>query len=151
MSNTVIRGTLAAILEGVANIGEVHDYERMSTEWDKFLAHFKTWIDGEEVIRGWTVGYAGMAARTAEFAGVSFRDHRFVLRGYLGLNDANESEKAAAALAEAVCDALDSEEALHDGSIYYETSLASVPRFETRLFGGVLCHYIEIAVTVTEV
>lgn len=71
-----------------------------------------------------------------------------MIRGYWGLDDSAATEKAALAKGIAVVDALDGDDTLHNAQ--YEATLASIERFEPRLFGSVLCHYTEITLSVTE-
>lgn len=149
MSEATIRAHLKSIVTAVANVGVVHDYDRWSNEWPDFLAHFKTAIGGVDQIRGWSIGYNGFEAEDIEIDPNRLRSHGFSIHGYLGLEDSLATEKTAAALAETVCNAFDDSTTLHNGATYYNTSPARL-LFEPRMFGGVLCHYIEIRLTVTE-
>ena len=89
MSEATIRLALKNIIVDVLNIGTVHDYERWSNEWPDFLTLFKTTIGGEDVIRGWTVGYNGQVPEAPEsFAQNAYvRTHTFAIRGFLQLDD----------------------------------------------------------------
>lgn len=151
MSEAAIRARLNTIVSGVANIGLVYDYERFTNDWSTYLSLFKTTIGAVDLIRGWTIGYSGFGVPPSpqEFGYRFARYHHWKIRGYLGLDDSAASEKTAGALAEAVCDAIDGDATLN-GASYYETTPAVIDVFEQRLFGTVLCHYVEIAVSVAE-
>src|SRR4030067_1035171 len=149
MSVASIRTDIYTIVAAVTNIGLVYDRLRYTDEWSKYMDLFKTTVSGLAQVRGWVINYDGMSQEIAEFNPNAFRAQRFLVRGYLSLDDSAESEKTAANLAEDVCDALDDAAALPGGQ-YYDASQAEIEIFEPRLFGSVLCHYIEIKVTVTE-
>lgn len=123
-----------------------------------FLDQFKTDIGGVEQIRGWMVSFAGYApapvieAVNPPGAGkqsLTARAHVFKAMGFMGLNDADATEKTFAALAESVVEALDDDDTLHGGT-YLECSPASIDFFGTLMLGGVLCNHAEIRLTVTE-
>jgi len=149
MSVASIRTDIYTVVAAVTNIGLVYDRLRYTDEWSKYMDLFKTTVSGLAQVRGWVINYDGMSQEIAEFNPNAFRAQRFKVRGYLSLDDSAESEKTAANLAEAVCNALDDAATLHGGT-YYDASQAEIEFFEPRMFGSVLCHYIEIGVTVTE-
>lgn len=159
MSETQARTDLYTIVSGVTNIGLVYDFQKWSADWSKFLDHFKTTISGVGVIRGWCItGGAPISDETEEFSWepqrnkfIVTRTYNYLIRGYLGLNDTLATEKTAMALAIAVLKALDTSTTLRDGTRYDErTPPASLDVFEPRLFGGTLCHYIEIRQRIVE-
>jgi hypothetical protein len=67
----------------------------------------------------------------------------------MGLEDAAESEKTFAALAESVANAIDGDATLH-GNTFLETGDAEITTLEPRRFGDTLCHYAAINVAVSE-
>lgn len=139
MSEAIGRAAIYNAVSGVSNIGKVYDYERFVNDWSRFLDLFKTTIGSTPQIRGWMVGYAG--AETVREFQCKIRRHRFVVRGFLRLDDSAASEKTAATLAESVTNALDADSTVHAHSF---TTEAQLEIFESRDFGGVLCHYAEI-------
>lgn len=147
-----ILADIVAKLEAVPGVGLVHDYERQAVDLAKFIALFKHEPSGQ--IRGWEVTRRAVPEHRR---GAIFRHHRFVLNGYLGLKDADATSKAMQELADAVCDAF--REAvpadpaapwLYQNGDEPEESPCQVERIEDRMFGGVLCHCAEIALSVTE-
>jgi hypothetical protein len=150
MSQAAIRTALNTAVNTVADVGNVHDYERWSDDWANFLDMFKTTINNVEQIRGWDIAYRGfLAERDPQFTRSVIHRHAFWIQGYIRLNDEMASEKEAAALAEAVCTAVDSNATLHT-TVYQNTGPASMEEFTPRTFGGVLCHYAKIVVVVPE-
>lgn len=151
MSEAAARTAIYNAVNGVTNIGLVYDYERFAADWGAFLDLFRTTIGTTPQIRGWEVAYRGFThGEPLDFSGQHIRAHRFNVMGYMGVDDANSSEKTFAALAEDVADALDADGTLHS-STYYFVSDASIQIFEPRSFAGVLAHYAELQVTVEEV
>jgi len=129
----------------------VYDYERWAVDWEAYLALFKATISGSSVVRGWTITCQSMAQERPAMGLTSpsrLRAYDYRIRGYFGLKDGDATEKTAFGLAVAVVDALDADATLHES--YYDASVASIARFEPRIFGSVLCHYAEIALAVVE-
>lgn len=148
MSQATIREAIKVCLIYVEGVGEVHDYRRFSSDWGEFLSMFKN----DEQIRGWTVGYDGFSSGIREFGqleGGNVRIHRFIVRGYLGLSDGDETEKTSAALAELVANTLDNDATIHGDGFYYAPR-AELRTFDDRVFGSALCHYAEIIQEVYE-
>lgn len=152
MSLTNIRTAIYEVLDNIAGIGIVHDYERWSADWSRYLDLFTTQIGGIRQVRGWTIGYSGTAeSDQVQLDGGELRSSRWVVRGYMGWDDSRETEKDFQDLVEDVLDALDDESTtLHDPADYYDIGPATAPVVEARVFGSVLCHYCEIILTVTE-
>jgi hypothetical protein len=149
MSAATIRSALKSIILTIDDTGAVYDYSRWTSTWDGFLDLFRISIAGDMVVRGWEIEYRGFTpGGPEELDFVFMRQHHFFISGYLQVNDAAESEKAAAALAEELCDALDANAGLHGGD-YYDTSAATLALLY-REFSGVLCHQAQISINVTE-
>lgn len=157
MTQATQRTLLKAILDSVSDIGQTHDYQKWAMHWSDVLSAFKTTIDGDDVIRGWTMECRAIPGEdlaweynsSGKNTAVVLRAYQWTIRGFLGMSD--DSEKDAAALAEAVANALDLDDTLHDQDAYYgETPPCSIDVMELRLFGGVLCHYIEISQQIRE-
>lgn len=159
MSETQARLDLYTIVSGVSNVGSVYDIQKWSNDWSTFLNHFKTTISGSEVIRGWCI--TGPLQVTDSGEGFAWAPHNgrftvtrtytYLIRGVVGHKDTDSTEKTAASLMLEVVKALNTSTTLHNGSRYDErTPLAGIDVFEPRVFGGVLCHYIEIRQSLME-
>lgn len=151
MSEAAIRTTIYNAINGVSNVGLVYDYQRHTNDWAEFENLFKTTIGNVDQVRGWMVGYRGIVqADNGRFGTIDkriTRRHRFQILGVMGIDDANESEKTFAALAEDVCDALDSSATIQT---YMHVTLATMG-FDPSPFAGVLVHAAAIVIEVTEV
>lgn len=151
MSLAAIRTQLKTVVEGVTNIGKVHDYERWAAEWSKVLDVFKVTIGGEERIQGWTITREATPATDFAMTTQESRRHVMVLRAYRVLNDTKESEKEFQDLIETVCTALRGQRLGKLNGTVTKLFPAQVRIVEHRDLGGVLVHYAEIAVEAMEV
>lgn len=150
MSQKTIRTALHNIVRDVPKTGQVHDYDRLASTFEKLLSFFKTEVDGDVQLRGFSIGYGGYLTQDTEhFGQVGVRRHKFMIREYLAVSDEDETEKEAAELAEAVANAIDADSAIR--ADYYNVPRCSLPIFEPRVFGSVLVHYAEIEVYVEEI
>jgi hypothetical protein len=151
MSESTIRAQIYSILNSVEDIGKVYDYERWSADWTTFINLFKTAIDGEDQIRGWEIGRRSVKETKVVIglsAGGNEKAHGFLIRGYLRVKDAEASEKTFSSLIEAIGDAFRSNPKLNQTAERHDFIQADP--IESRVFGGVLCHYAELTLTAYE-
>jgi hypothetical protein len=136
-------------LKAVPGTGIVHDYERQAADLGKFIALFKDPASGQ--IRGWEITRRAVPEHRR---GATFRHHQFRLNGYLGLRDADATSIELQELADAVCAAFRTAGPgptwVYGNGDDPEASPCQVERIDDRMFGGVLCHCAEIALSVTE-
>ena len=153
-----IRTDLYAVLttlDASSNIGVVHEYERWALHLSDILTLLRDPTDN--AVRSWMIAYKGFTAKHHEYEddyisgkALSIRTHRFLIRGVRSLDDSEETEKTFQAVAQAVCEALDKKENLHNQDRYWgKTPPCSLDIFELRAFAGTLCHVAEISVEVT--
>lgn len=150
MSEAAIREQMAVILGAVEGIGVVHQYQRWAATWEKFLDLFK---DPDGVINGWCI----TRTSTTEHWITNIKYERvleFVIRGYYGVNDAKASEISFQQIIEDICEAFRCNDTLNG------TCETIAPQFgplngmagvqvrivDARFFGGVLCHFCELAI-----
>lgn len=153
---TTIRARIKTVLQGVSNIGQVHDYERWTDDWDSLLSQFKTNVGGREQIRGWIITLAEMTPEIIGFqgggvTGTILATYTYLVRGFLGVDDEQETEKTMTALALAAAWALESDATLRSEDLDKDTPVVSRLMQDYRMFGGVLCHYVEMRVSPQEV
>lgn len=136
-----------------ATVGtNVYDYERWAVHTKDILDLFKyTFNDGEEteydVILGWTISRT--ATREIErSSGEHERIHTFTIRGYMGLDDTNTSEKTFQEYAENICNAFRTNRNLSNTSLCVKP--VQLIRLEQVMFCGILAHYAEMTVDVHE-
>lgn len=146
-----ILADIKAKLEAVPDRGVVHDYSRLTVDWGKYIERFKDATSGR--IKGWEIT---RVAVPEHLRGAFHRHHRFVLRGFLGLQDAAATDKIFQQLIEEICSAFRKAEPPVGSSWLYrngdapDESCVQVPLIDERAFGSVLCHYCEIQLSVTE-
>lgn len=151
-----IREDIVEILEGIDDIGQVHDYVRWSVLYPDVRAQTQKTIDGDRRIRVWMVTCVNVMAEAQAFRIAGTNEsvaytYTYRIRGMFGLKDDDATEKDAMSLALQVIEALHLSDTLHDGKTYMHASLASIDIFEPRMFQNFLAHYVEITQTVTEV
>jgi hypothetical protein len=145
MSEAAVRQQIYAIISAVPNVGKVYDYERWCADLGQFILLFK---DASGKILGWEVSRTACGAVSINSAEDEDR-HEYTIRGYMGVQDADQTEKKFNERIEALRAAFRRNFSL-DGTC--ELALpATVPLIETRTFGSVLCHYCEIKPTVQEI
>lgn len=151
---TEILADIKTRLESVQNAGRVHDYARWSPDQARFLQFFSYRPPGgEQQVRGWEIT---RTSASEHIQGAYFRHHVFVLTGYMGLRDADATDKKFQELVEAVCDRFRSAQPPAGSAWDYrdgddpDNSPVQVDTIELRMFGNVLCHYAEIRLSVTE-
>ncbi len=138
---------IAAIMEGVDGVENVHQRERFKTDWGKFLDLYK---NSEGKINGYTISRK-VKARQSETLGEFMELSVYVIRGYYGLQDEEDSEGVFQDQLDAIDAALLADETLTDtcdtthpdtgpmaGAVGLQQDV-----FELRKFGTVLCHYFE--------
>lgn len=144
-----ILADIKAKLAAVPGVGQVHDYSRLAVDWATYISRFKDSASGR--IKGFEI------TRTAvpeHLRGAFHRHHRFVLRGFLGFEDAAATDKIFQPLIEEVCAAF--RKAAPGAAWLYQNgdapgeSCVQVTTIDERMFGSVLCHYCEIQLSVTE-
>ena len=151
MPEATIRAQIYVILSGVTDIGKTYDYERWAADWGTFINFFKTTIGGVDQVRGWEIGRRSATEKKIVIgigAASQEKTHVFVIRGFLGVNDASATEKTFNALIEAIAKAFRTNKTLNGTATNHDYIQAEV--IDTRMFGGVLCHHAELTLTVYE-
>jgi hypothetical protein len=146
MSEQTIRQQIFTTLQTVPNIGKVYDYERWSVDWNKFISLFKDNASGR--ILGWEIG---RSAGQGQFLNQieEERTHHYSIRGYMGVQDADATEKLFNALIESISTTFRGSLDLNGACM--QASALSAAVIDTRSFGSVLCHYCELQLTATEI
>jgi len=144
MSEAAIRAQIKTILEGVSGIGIVHNRQRFAATWEKFLELFKT---TDKKINGCCITRDSASAERLNWD-QDERTHEYKIRGYYGLSDEAATEITATALVEAICDAFRADTGL--GGTAGDSGPMQVLIVEPRAFGGVLCHFYELGLSVNE-
>lgn len=141
-------------LESVSNIGKVYDYDRRATTDDEFIKLFAyTPAGGYQQIRGWELT---RTAAVEHKKGAFWRHHQFKVMGYMGLKDADATEKTFQSLVEEICNKFRTAESPSEATWQYrngdnpDESTVQVKSIQLRMFGNILCHCVEIALSVTE-
>lgn len=146
MSEAIIRQKIFEILSAVPGVGKVHNYERWSNDWNKFLALFQDPVSKR--ILGWEITRQSSPATKISNAEEE-TTHGYVLQGYMGLNDALATELEFNALIETIKTAFRGNHTL--GGFCLDAGPLSLDISEARTFGSVLCHYAKLMLPVSEI
>ena len=141
---TDLRARIKTDLQAVSGIGQVHDYERFSNDPTSFVSFFVS----AGLVNGWTV-VVGMESRWSS-GHEADRFYRVTIRGYRVVNDASASAKSFDEEIDGVMTALENDWHLNHLVENLEDGIdATDPDY--RVFGEVLCHYIEIRIKYRQV
>ncbi len=155
MSETLIRAKLVEIVRSVTGAENVYDYPITFTTWDDFISHFK---DSTGKILGFEIARRA-AKENYDDPDEATCTHGYIIKGYMGINNAGASDKAFQSLLEAIRDRFRFDHGLSgvdldaQGNKVMEATNVTpvqVERSDERLFGSVLCHYAEMAISVSE-
>ena len=153
MSLAVVREKIRVVMAGVPGTGVIHDYERFSNDWNRFLALFSDPATG-------TINGAMFSRRQHSTQQRTQREHEtadvFVIRRYRALVDADASGVAFDDHLEAFLAALRHPKSLNSGGLSTSPDWgpmagsvgAQLDVTEPRMFGSVLCHYAELRLCV---
>lgn len=150
-----ILADIKAKLLGITDIGVVHDYYRFNTDPGKFITLFAyTPTGGSKQVRGWELTRIS-APEKRKSIGLIDKIHKFRAAGYMSLKDADATDKTFQVLVDNVCETFRTAASGVSAWDYIDADNPGAPPvqaniIEVREFGGVLCHYAEIDITVIE-
>lgn len=136
-----IRSAIVLKMNGIANIGQVHDYERFAKREADFKALFE-WAGPPKQIRGWIVRRITKTERSEALGRVAVTNE-WQIRGYMSFDDASASEKTFDDLVEAIADAFRADENLDgvvDSIVVDEVAAIQLEDSGPVMFAGVLAH-----------
>lgn len=145
MSEVTVRAKIKTMLEAVTGIGKVYGYRRWANDDGDFISLFKDTTSGR--ILGWMISREKCAAEYLDNAEEE-ATHGYLLQGYMGLKDADQTEILFNALIELVRAKFRLDFSLGDTA--EQAGPVSVDLIETRVFGNVLCHCAELRLPVKE-
>jgi len=133
------------ILGGVENVGKVYSYRR----WAADEASFKALFVADGKILAWTITRESTASRKED-------DHReethtLVMRGWMGVKDANDTERVFQNLVESICDTFAPLDQLSQLDTTWFADAVQVRKVDYVRYGEYLCHYAELEMKATEV
>ena len=141
----IIRNAIIAKLNEVEGIGLVHGYERYAVEERAFKALYMA----EGKLLGWFVRREGVVEKPLNGT-VGDEETRWIIRGFMGLSDADQSELVFDDLIDAIRDAFRADDRLGGAVISCTTEaragielLASEPV----MFANTLCHSARLGLT----
>lgn len=145
MSYSTILAEVKEALNDVADIGNVHDYERLAADHGAFLTLFKP--SGKSYIRGWEISRISAPCEW-DAAQHVWRTHAFSIKGYHSIDDSAATEKTFQALVDTLMDHLNTK-VTYEGAATL-AGPAQLVTFQNRSFGDVAVHYCEIQIRISE-
>lgn len=138
MEPILIRTAIVTRMESISDIGVVQPYERYAKDLNR-LRDLYAW---QNQVRGWFVRRAGWR-ETCQEGELRTIDNRWQIRGYMSLDDSEETELVFDALVHTIHEAFRSDETL--GGIVdslWTDQVAGVQGDDIGpvMFAGVLCH-----------
>lgn len=138
-----IRSAIVTTLSGVSGIGQLHGYERYAKNKPDLVDYYVT----DNRLKGWHVRRVG-TRETSKSLGRYVRVYRWQIRGFMALDDADQSELLFDALIEAICSAFRADDTLGgavDSCIIGEEAGIQIQDSGPVMFAGVLCHSATLA------
>lgn len=146
MSHDTALAAVKSTLQGVANIGNVHDYVRWHKDWPNMLTMFKVTSPTSQ-IRTWDISRKS-TSETEKACRTNLRVHDFRIRGFMSLDDSAATEKTFQTLLEAVAAAFRNKPTF-SGTVLIVDPL-QIENVDHVMVGDVLCHMAECSLRVTE-
>lgn len=146
MSQSTVLAKVKTILEGVADIGQVHDFVRWAKDFPDFFTLFKVTSPISQ-IRAWDISRT-RTTEVAESSRTNVQTHTFRIRGFLSLVDSTATEKTFQKLVEDVATAFRNKPTL-DG-VALNVSPLQRDSVTHVMIGDVLCHIAELSLSVEE-
>ena len=152
MSVASIRALIYAVVNNVADAGQVYDHFRWSNDVTSLYDLYKTTIDSTAQLRGWALKWLGMD-QVQESLGRDDKDiqrlYHWRLDGWLGLDDSADTEVTFDNLVEAVCESLDGSTSINNADVclYREPTDCAVDEV---IFAGNVCHHAAILFDIAE-
>lgn len=145
MSQSTILAKIKSTLEGVTDIGQVHDYVRWNADWSDMLTMFRDSSTAQ--IRFWDI----TRKRTAEEARsgrTNYRTHIFRIRGFMSLDDSESTEKTFQDLIEQVVAVFRNQPTL--GGVALTVEPLQVDNVDHAVVTDILCHMVESTISIVE-
>lgn len=142
-------------LTALGNMGVIHLYQRQVVDMAKFINLFTRDLgNGRREIRGWEITRQSVLEHQR---GAFFGHHDMVLRGYMGLSDADASSMVFQGMIDAIRATFRTAEPadpaadwLYRNGDNQQQSPVQVTLIDDRMFGSVLCHHAELHISVTD-
>lgn len=141
--------TLAAVkatMLTVTNIGNVYDYVRWYKDWPAMLSLFKVTSPSTQ-IRFWDISRVS-TSETNKVSKENDRSYTFRIRGFMSLDDSDETEKTFQLLLEEVCTKFRNKPTF--GSTVVNVQPVQINNVSHAMVGDVLCHMAECTLIVDD-
>lgn len=148
MALSTIREKIKSLLEAISSVGTVYDYKRYCKDWTTY----KTLFTEDDKVNTWEIQRVSGEAFVHGTNAVNRRRHNFIIRGFYAVDDSGASEKTLDNIIEDIIDKLRNYPTM-DATAEKISFSPDEPMTWTVSYGNlgsVLCHIVEIALTVQE-
>lgn len=145
MSLSLIRTQIKTKLEAISGVEKVYDYKRFSSD----LATYKDLFVKDSRVNTWEIERKTFS-RTARGGSGDIEDttHNFIIRGFYSSYDILATEKTFQDLVETICASF-----INDPTLGGKAKIVHMPitgEFGTVMLGSVLCHTVNINISIEE-
>lgn len=148
---TPVRNAIVAKLQGIADIGRVHGFERYAADMDALRGHYVASIAGADQLRGWYVRRVA-GGETSPVDGRYIETATWKIQGFMALDDDAASEIQFDLLVDAVRDAFRADATIGGAVVFTAFGQAAGAQLKDAgpvMFAGVLCHAATLTLTTT--
>ncbi len=145
MAYATILAKIKSILEGVSDIGQVHDYVRWYKDKPDFNTIFRDAANSQ--IRAWDISRTS-TPETEKASRTNIRTHTFRIRGFMSLDDSAATEKTFQSLVEDVATAFRNSPGLEGTAL--DSGPIQINAVDHMNVGDALCHYCELHLPCSE-
>jgi hypothetical protein len=145
MSLALIRTQIKTKLEAISGVEHVYDYKRFCSDW----ATYKDLFIKDAKVNTWEIERKSFS-RTGRGGSGDIEDaiHEFIIRGFYSFYDALTTEKTFQDLVETICASF-----INDPTLGGKAKIVHMPitgEFATAMLGQVLCHVVQINITIED-
>jgi len=145
MSLSNIRSQIKTKLEAISGVENVYDYKRFCHDW----VTYKDLFVKDSKVNTWEIERKTFTAVSHGGSGdVEDTQHNFIIRGFYSIYDSLETDKTFQDLIKTICASF-----LNDPTLSGKAKIVHLPitgTFSTGKLGEVLCHIVEINVTIED-
>jgi len=148
MSLSTVRTEIKTILLTISNVGQVHDYKRYTHSWDDYKDLF---VENSKV-NTWEIVRESFESFVEASNNVNRTRHNFTIRGFYSVQDKTASEKTFQDIVEDIRVTFRNKPKLNNKAelVFFSPDRPFSGVFRYDYLGAVLCHIVEINLTIQE-
>ncbi len=144
MSLATVRAQIKTILETISTVKNIYDYQRYVKDWATYKTRFTT----DRKVNTWEITRSAFERNVMGSDATERVIHEFLIRGFYAVDDSEGSDKVFQDIVESVGQVFRDKPDLNDIAEVIIYPITATIRID--MFGGVLCHVVEITLNVQE-